>query len=201
MRQRFGEVIVHPRGQASRAIARHGVRGERHDHEMRPTRHRAQDPRRLETIHLRHLDIHEQQIERNTALNERNGFPRTGRRRHLHTRRPQELTRNERVDFVVFNQQNMPRSAAKQHLCVGLQRRRRDRPFCRADPRQYGVKQGRWRRRLEYQASEIRISDALLGHDVALGADHDELGARGGHQRTHPADDFKTAHLRQAPVH
>src|SRR6187399_882730 len=64
--ERLGEVGVHARLEAALAVADHGVRGDGDDRRMRPTLRvleGADRGDRLEAVHLRHLDVHQHEIE------------------------------------------------------------------------------------------------------------------------------------------
>ena len=75
---RLADVVVHAGRQACLAVAGHGVR--RHGHDLqRPIRpSRANAPRGLQPVELRHLDVHQHHVERHRARARR--WP-AGRRR------------------------------------------------------------------------------------------------------------------------
>ena len=65
-RNRLGDVVVHPRRQAPFPIAAHGMRGHRDDGNVRvgTAFGGANGGRRFESVHLGHLHVHEDRVER-----------------------------------------------------------------------------------------------------------------------------------------
>jgi hypothetical protein len=63
--ERLRQVVVHPRGQAPLGVALQGVRGHREDRDVAPRRPlpRADGGGRLEAVQLRHLHVHQDEIE------------------------------------------------------------------------------------------------------------------------------------------
>ena len=62
-RDRLGDVVVHPGGEARLAVALHGVGGHRDDPRPGRAGPAAPDPAgRLEAVELRHLDVHQDDV-------------------------------------------------------------------------------------------------------------------------------------------
>ncbi len=64
--ERLGDIAVHPGGQAPLTVALHGIGGHGDNRQMAAGRFfpLANRRRRLEAVHLRHLNVHQHQIER-----------------------------------------------------------------------------------------------------------------------------------------
>ena len=120
--QRLGDVIVHAGRQAPLPVPLHRVRRHRHDRNVAPRRP-LQTPdgrRRLEPVHLRHLHVHQHQVERRPADRLERLDPRGGDRDGVPALL-QEAHRELLVDHVVLGQED-----AQGAFVGGRDRHRRD---------------------------------------------------------------------------
>ena len=76
---RLGDVIVHARGETALALLHRGVRRHRDDRQRRKARIGAQLRRRLIAVHLRHLEVHQHDVERCGARDPTASRPPRGR--------------------------------------------------------------------------------------------------------------------------
>ena len=98
-------MIVHPRRQTAFAIARHGVGGHGDNRQAHPIRQRTDGARRGESIHHRHLHVHQHNIvDRATHLFHCGGA--VGRQINIQLELAQERGRHFLIELVVFDQQH-----------------------------------------------------------------------------------------------
>src|SRR5687768_2152672 len=110
-RERFGEIFVEARIEAALTVLGHGMRGDRDDRDV-PLRHELRAPdgrRRLEAVHLRHLDVHQDEIELLPLQRVERALS-AGHDHHRVPRLLQQHRREQRVDGVVLRQQHVQRT-------------------------------------------------------------------------------------------
>ena len=146
---RFGQVIVHPGGQRRAAVVAQGVGGERHDrHPLAAAGafELADFLGRLDPVHLRHLDVHQHQIE-GPVLERGDSLVAVVGDGDAAAALAEQRAGDFGVDRVIFRHQ---------HARVGLERRHAVPPGRRRDARlaaQRGTQIGR----------EHRLGDAQAG--------------------------------------
>ena len=102
---RLGDEVVHARRLAALAILVEGIGGHRQDGQRRAAGQRADGARRLQTVHARHLHIHEDQVvAAATRLLQR--LKAVVGDLHLQSDLGQEFHRDFLVDLVVLGQQD-----------------------------------------------------------------------------------------------
>ncbi len=82
------------------------MRRQGHDDQLRARGLHAHDPGRLEAIHGLHLDVHEDDVEGQAALHQRDGFFGIPHGGDDSARRTQQLGRDQPVHVVVLHQQH-----------------------------------------------------------------------------------------------
>lgn len=101
---RLGDMVVHARSEAGVAVFVEGVRGHGQDRGGRVGRQRADPARRLQPVHHRHLDVHQDQVVGAVARHGEGGLADVG----------QQFQRHLLVDGIVFGQQDAAAAALPQ---------------------------------------------------------------------------------------
>src|SRR5207247_2354101 len=99
------DISGHTRVQAALAVAVHGVRRHGDDGKRFPARVSADDPRRLQTVEHRHLDVHQYQIVL-AALQLRYGFAAVVRQIESESPLAQDCGYHLLVYLVVFHDED-----------------------------------------------------------------------------------------------
>ena len=198
--ERLGEIIVHSRSEAAFAVASHRVGGKRDDRSARRGGRAcrlelAQDAGRLETVHLGHLAVHQNEIE-SGAVHGGDGFTPVVRHFDVATKAFQHGQRYLLIHGIVFGQKHARIDAT----FLGLHDLGRRGPWRDA----HGVLDGATQVRLPHRLAEIGEDPGLLRRcDFARGhgrAQHDE--ARSGDCRVgfDLARQLDTVHVGQLHV-
>ena len=119
---RLDDLVVHPRFQDLLPFLHHGVRSHGDDRQRLETGIAPDESGRLVAVHLRHLDIHQHQIETLAPFNHHpHRFAAVNRHLDQSTGPAEEAAGELPVDLVILHQQDA-------HPCQVLPRRTRRRP-------------------------------------------------------------------------
>jgi hypothetical protein len=98
-------MVVHAGLDARQPVLLEGIGRQRHDGRARPAGQRAYCPRRLKTIHPRHLQIHQDKVVRGPPC-QRYSLGAVLGQIHVQAGDPQQLTGHLLIDRLVLNQQD-----------------------------------------------------------------------------------------------
>ena len=171
------DVVVHARRGARVEIALHRVRRHREDRHARVARVLADAPRRLEAVHLRHLDVHEDgRVAARVGPRHLHGLAPVARHVELDPQPGQKLRRDHLVRLVVLGEEGAHAGElAVEGRVVG--------PAHRVDPRalglHHGVEERRGGDRLRQEDVDADLGAALLLLPAGVGA-HQNQGQLAG---------------------
>ena len=116
---RLADVVVHARSQALLSILDKGVGGHRQDGRVFPARQGADSPGGLQSVHDRHLYIHQDQVVGSDACLG-DGFLAVCRRVHTEVHSMEQFQCDLPVDRVIFRQQYLGAGRAPAECGLGV---------------------------------------------------------------------------------
>ena len=97
-------------------IVAHGLRGERDDRQLEKARTLANDSHGLEAVHLRHHDVHQDEVDGRALVEPSHGFATVARDLDVRALRLEHAAEREDVPDVVLDEQDAP--SLKQRLAI-----------------------------------------------------------------------------------